>query len=193
MSDTKKITTPLGEARFFCLGKEETFEGKGSGKQTASIIFKGDALKQITKEVDEFISEQFTPKEIASGVNSPFKKTKDGDAFLKAKAYVSTKEGKPVNIPISDRKGNFVKAQVEIGNGSVVRLRVVLSKTKFQGKLYVGVKLVAVQLVKLVEYNAGGFDGVDGYDDEGFDADEFSAPASDAPKGNAYDDDEIPF
>lgn len=197
MAENKvRLTTPRGRARFVVLGREEVINGKPTGKQAASIVLEGEALEEMTRKVEEFIEDTF-PKRAAANVNRPFKKDKEGNVYLPAKAYVTTKKGDPINIPVCDRHGEVIKKPPQIGNGSVIRLRVELRPTEFGGKDYVNVRLVGVKLLKLVAYDGAGFDSDEDadYDDE--DAykaggDEFDAPEGSDSQDNDLDD-EVPF
>lgn len=195
MADTKTIVTPIGEARYFCVGREETYQGKGTGKQTAQLVLKGEALKQLTKTIDEFVSDYYTPREISAGVTLPFKETKDGDVFIKAKAYLTYRDGKPCVIPVADASGKVLSEVPEIGNGSKVRLRLVLKKTEFQGKRFVGLTLKAIQIVTLVEGGEAGFDSAEYEGSDAYVADEFSGSSKANSGGFDPDEleDDIPF
>jgi len=196
-ANSTKAEFGRGLARFLTLGKSETYQGKPTGKQVASIILKGEALDEANRIVDSFIEDNFTPKEIKAGVNRPFKTdNKTGDVYLKAAAYLETQDGDPITVPVANAKGKVVENPPQIGNGSVIRLRVVLRKTEFQGKSYINVGLRAVQVIKLVKYEGGGFAADEDADDEdAFTGDEFdSAPTPKGSKQVEDDlDDEIPF
>ena len=198
MANRVKVTTLTGKARFLCIGREETYENQGTGKQTAQIVLAGAALTDLKQKVDAFVQENFTAGDIKKGLGLPFKETKDGEVFVKAKAYFKTKEGRLVKIPVADKDGQIVIDPPEIGNGSLIRLRIALKETKFQGKKYVGVDLIAIQLIKLVENADAGFEAADDEVEGGFSADEF-AKSRDAENGrsgpvdDAEDDDDLPF
>lgn len=194
-SDKLKVTTPKGLARFITLGRETTFNGQGTGKQEASIILDGEGLAELTKIVEDFKAETFTPKQIKAGINGPFKE-KDGKVFITAKAYATRKTGEKVVIPVVDARSNPIKNPPDIGNGSTIRLRIALKPTEFQGKNYIGVDLIAVKLIKLVEYSSTGFTPDDDSDDEegAYYANEFSGSDEGASGGSGDDlDDEVPF
>lgn len=193
MADEKKVlTTERGEFRFLTLGREEVIKGKPTGKQGGGIIFKGDALEKMKQEVEEFISDTFPAKK-AAGVKRPFKTDKEGNVFLPAKAFVRTKEGAAINIPVADKHGDLIKGTLpQIGNGSIGRFRVMLRPSEFGGKDYINVRLLSVKLLKLVEGSSTGF----GNEDEDFeDDDEFIAGSHSTPSEPSDDgfDDEIPF
>lgn len=199
MANRVKITTKTGKARFFCVGREETYQGTPTGKQTAQIVLSGEALADMKAQVQAFVNENFTPADIKKGVTLPFKETKDGsEVFIKAKAYFKRKSGERVVIPVADKSGKIVKNPPEIGNGSLVRLRLALKETIFQGKKFVGVDLIGIQLIKLVEFEDGGFDAADDEVEGGFSADEFEQSRADeggrsGPVDDEDDDDGLPF
>lgn len=174
MADDKRtITTERGKFRFVTLDREEVIKGKPTGKQSAQIIFEGDALEKMKDVIEDYISDTFPAKK-AKTVIRPFKTDeKSGEVFLTAKAFVKTRDGDDVVIPIADKRGELVKGpRPKIGRGSVGRLRVGLRPTEFGGKDYVGISLYSVKLLKLVEASSSGFgDEDDDYDD----GDEFEA------------------
>lgn len=201
MADDKRtLETPRGEARYLVLGQEEVIKGKPTGKQGGSIVFKGAALEKITEEVESFIEDSF-PAKRAKAVIRPFKTGKDGEVFLNARAYYKTKEGEIITIPVFDRNGKPVKNPPRIGNGSTIRLKVMLRPSEFGGKDYVNVGLRAVKLIKLVEFSGSGFssEDEDEDDEDGFDADAYASADQGNDEGHSgssgddFDDDDVPF
>ena len=75
-------------------------------------------------------------------------------------------------IKIFDSKGRPLK-DIRLGEGSIVKLAVEVSGYAVGGKVGVSVTLKAVQVIKLVEYEAGGNAAAYGFEEEeGFDADD---------------------
>jgi hypothetical protein len=91
--------------------------------------------------------------------------------FKRDARFENPRNGKTVEvkIPVFDSKGNVIKQNLNIGNGSLVVVSFSERPYVSEGNKQFGVsiRLEAVKLVKLEEY-AGG----DNFDDFGFDADE---------------------
>ena len=143
MSDKRTYITPIGTAFFPHLRTPEEFEGNEIG-YTCKII-----LSMGTGE------------------------TKDGETYFKFKkkaSYVSKKTREVVHttVPIFDSKGKPLPKDIEIGNGS--RVRVAYSILPFHmSKVNNGLslRLEAVQVIELRQYGANaenfGFKEEEGY------------------------------
>jgi hypothetical protein len=114
----------------------------------------------------ELAEETYNKKQLAS-YTSPIKTDKkDGTRYIEAHTYeipmVADAKGKPVKNP----------EDLRIGGGTVGRLKITLSADPNANKPYVTAYLNGVQVVKLVEYGAGGFGDMSGEveDDDAFDA-----------------------
>lgn len=122
----------------------------------------------------------------------------EGKYVLKASAKAKITDGKPTNkIAVFDGKGHPVKT-CKLGEGSIVRLKLNLVGYNVGGKVGVSVRLVAVQIVKLVEYvgkaNGASFDGFE-VEDDGYEYDETAQTENDETTDDVNDewDDEQGF
>lgn len=121
---------------------------------------KGTKVADITKCKPYATVDEETGEEILDA---------EGRYILTANASAYIKDGKITNrIQIINAKKQPVK-NINIGEGTIARLGVVLSGYSVAGKTGVSVKLGLVQIINLVEYTGGGF-SLDGFDEEeGFD------------------------
>tara|TARA_R100000951_G_scaffold101356_2_gene92753 strand:- start:2453 stop:2926 length:474 start_codon:yes stop_codon:yes gene_type:complete len=105
-------------------------------------------------------------------------KDDDRGQFVRIKRKVYRKDGSKNKSPILKDSKNHVLSEVNVGNGSDVK---VLFKTfgwEYAGKNGIGADLQAMQVINLIEYEAGeDFDVID----DGYIA------------SNAFDDDDIPL
>ena len=170
---------------------ESTYQGKGTGKKGLNLVLSGKALEALKAEVEDYIAEQMPAKKV-KGVNRPFKE-KDGKVYIKAETYAFEKDTRKEKfVPLSNAKGEAVKQAVDVGNGSVVRLKVTLQMTEYQGKDYLKFWLNALQIRKLEVYVAGGGFEAD-EEEDGWTGDEFDGEAdedgsaADAPKEDGSD------
>lgn len=180
---TKDYQTGWGTALWATLGREEVIQGKGTGKQSIKLVLTGKDLVDAQEAVEEFIGDTF-PKKKAAGVARPFK-TRDGAVFITASTYLYKEKGSTTvkRVPIVNAKGLVVANAPDIGNGSVVRLKITMQPTEYQGKDFVKFWLNGVQVKKLEVYAAGTtFDAADDAEG-GWTGDEFDdggTPASEA-------------
>lgn len=201
----KHLITPRGLARFLCLDKEEVINGRHTGKKSASIVLSDENLKAMADVVEEYRDENMTPAQIKR-FRSPFG-SKDGQTWLKAKTKAFNEDGSDRKVPIFDAKGNPVKGNIRIGNGSVIRLNVAMapydmtsSTEKMAGITFY---LNSVQVIRLVKFQSG-FDDETAGEDDAFDAsttefdaqpdgdEDVGAEASGPTKKDDLDDD-VPF
>lgn len=154
------LTKEEGEAVFEAVKAVRTAQFKNFKKG------KGDAVAEIT-----------SIKPVATVNEETGEKTLDpeGKWILKTKAKAGLKDGVATNkIAVFDAKGKPVKS-CKIGAGSTVRLKLDLVGYTVAGKIGVSVKLLAVQIINLVEYQGGAGSGAsfDGFDvEEGYEFDE---------------------
>jgi hypothetical protein len=187
--DKRNLTTPWGEALWPSLDREEVIAGKPTGKLSIKLVLSGPALETMKAEVESFIADTFPAKK-AKTVVRPFKE-KDGKVFLTFTTYAYEKDDKTKKrrVQLFDAKGNLVRREVSLGNGSIVRIKTTIEPTEYQGKDYVKFWLNAIQIKKLVEYvPGGGFDAVDD-EDGGWTEDEFASDPdanSDVPDEGSY-------
>lgn len=177
MSDKRTYITPIGTAFFPHLRTPEEFEGNEIG-YTCKIILS----KEETDNLENFLlkeleaakqSEEFKGKKWSSEPSMGTGETKDGETYFKFKkkaSYVSKKTREVVHttVPIFDSKGKPLPKDIEIGNGS--RVRVAYSILPFHmSKVNNGLslRLEAVQVIELRQYGANaenfGFKEEEGY------------------------------
>ena len=180
---TEKYVTGKGELTgFIALTKPSTTFNK-KGVYTANILLptkEGEALAQKLKEIR---TEQFkkygkgtkvtevpcVPYEIVDKETGEATPDAEGRYILKASASAYIEKGKiGKRIQIINAKKQMVK-NINVGEGTIARLGVVLSGYSVAGKTGVSVKLGMVQIIDLVEYSGSGF-STDAFDEEeGFD------------------------
>lgn len=147
---------------------------------------KGDKVAEITAIKPFSVVDEETGEEVFD---------KEGRWILKTKLAAKIKDGKATNkVVVFDAKGKPVKA-CKIGSGSIVRLKIDLIGYSVGGKCGVSIKLLAVQIINLVEYQggAGSSTSFDGFDvEDGYEFDEASAEEeeeTEAEEVEAADDD----
>lgn len=188
---TKKYVTGKGELVGFISIVEPSTKFDKEGVYKADILLpkeEGEALAAMIKEVR---TEQFktygkgtkvadltkcVPYTIVDEETGEETPDAEGRYILKTNSKAFIENGKPKKkIVIYNAKKQPVK-KVNIGEGTIARLGVVLSGYSVAGKTGVSVKLGMVQIINLVEYQGGGW-SADGLDEEdGFDGlgDEFT-------------------
>lgn len=154
-----------GEAVFEAVKAVRTAQFKNFKKS------KGDAVAEIT-----------SIKPVAAVNEETGEKVLDpeGKWILKTKAKAGIKDGVATKkIAVFDAKGKPVTS-CKIGAGSIVRLKLDLVGYTVAGKIGVSVKLLAVQIINLVEYQgASSGNSFDGFDvEEGYEFDEEAAKAA---------------
>lgn len=105
-------------------------------------------------------------------------KNDDRGEFVRIKRKVYRKDGSKNKSPILKDSKNHVLSEVNVGNGSDVRVLFKSFDWEYAGKKGIGADLQAMQVINLIEYEAGeDFDVID----DGYIA------------SNAFDDDDIPL
>lgn len=146
-----------GEKLFNDVKAVRTEQFKNFKKQKTDKVADITAIKPLSTVDEETGEETLDP---------------EGKWILKTKAKAGIKEGKATNkVAVFDAKGNPVKS-CKIGAGSTVRLKIDLVGYNVGGKVGVSIKLLAVQIINLVEYKGGagsgntfdGFEVEDGYE-----------------------------
>lgn len=177
MSEKKNFITPIGTAFFPHLRTPEEYEGNEIGYTCKIILSKEDTDKLeafLEKELEAAKqSEEFKGKKWLSEPSMGTGETKDGEIFFKFKkkaSFVSkkTKEVIQTTVPIFDAKGKPLPKDIEVGNGS--RVRVAFSVMPFhmsKNNNGLSLRLEAVQVIELKQYGANadsfGFKEEDGY------------------------------
>lgn len=180
---TEKYVTGKGELTgFIALTKPSTKFNKEGIYSTYFLLPKeeGEKLYQKMKDIrtEQFkkfgkgtkVAElQCKPYEIVDADTGESTPDSEGRYILTAKANAYIKNGKPQFKPmIINAKKQMVK-DLNIGEGTIAKLGVVLSGYSVAGKTGVSVKLGLVQIINLVEYPSNTF-SLDMFDEEeGFD------------------------
>lgn len=184
----KQITTPIGTASYPHLRTTEVFNGEDSGKYSCGIVLDAAATEKLMQTIEnEWEMAKKTPEFEGKryGRNtSPsfgFTETEQGEVRFKAKttAVIKTKAGEVIEktVPVFDAKNKPMAEDVEIGNGSKIRLCMLLRPFYGSSSVY-GVQLLlkGVQVLEYVEPSLGDVTA----DSCGFEVDE-SAPDSPFP------------
>lgn len=180
---TEKYVTGKGElVGFIALTKPSTKLNKNGIYSTYFLLPEKEG-KELTEKMKNIRTEQFKkygkgtkvaelqckPYEIINPETGEATPDKQGRYILTAKANAFIKNGKPQFRPmIINAKKQMVK-DLNIGEGTIARLGVLLSGYSVAGKTGVSVKLGMVQIIDLVEYSGNSFSS-DMFDEEdGFD------------------------
>ena len=207
-----QLVTPKGTLTGYNAIFKPSDKFNKEGVYSADIILseaEGKALYEAVKEVRTAQFKHFRKKgEAVADITSikPITTVNDetGETvadpenrwILKTKAKAGLKEGKATNkIAVFDAKGKPVTS-CKIGAGSTVRLKLDLVGYGVAGKIGVSVKLLAVQIINLVEYQGAGssnsfdgFDVEDGYEfDETMMEEEATEEAEPSTEDDAWDD-----
>ena len=226
LGNTKAYTdfvTAKGEViGFNAIFKPSTTYNK-AGEYLISILVSEEEGKKTLEAIKEVRKEQF--KNFKKGKTDtvaeilavkPYSKVdeetgesapdSEGRWIIKAKVKANIVEGKATNkIAVFDAKGKPVSS-CKLGEGSTVRLKLNLSGYTVAGKSGVSVKLSAVQIINLVEYqgtsNTASFDGFE-VEEDGYEFNEADIETSDEgtvtkssdnnEEDDEWDDDDIPF
>lgn len=165
MSDKKdyyRFVTPFSTARYPKLDKQDTYEGKEVGYK-CDMNLEGDVLAEIQKHEAAAIAQLAPGGKMKNGKKTFLRETDDGDFFLTAKSYNK--------VTLFGAKGKQkLPEDTVVGGGSTIRMKV--SVTIGNGHLVAYIN--SIQVAKLVEGGADGFDDADDYvddqaEDEGFD------------------------
>lgn len=200
-----ELVTPKGEITGFSAIFVPSTKFNKEGTYSANIILSKEEGEKLLAQIKSVQIEEF--KNFKKGKNdkcieiTAVKKLttvdeetgqeiddEEGRYVLKTSAKAKITEGKPTNkIVVFDAKGHPVKT-AKIGEGTIARLKLNLVGYCVGGKVGVSVRLVAVQIIKLVEYvgkaNEASFDGFeieeDGYEfDETAQSEDEEAPETD--------------
>lgn len=200
-------TTKFNKSGEYCISilvsEEEGKKTLEAIKEVRKIQFK-NFKKGKTDTVAEILAvKPYSKVDEETGESEP---DSEGRWIIKAKAKANIKEGKATHkIGVFDAKGKPVPA-CRLGEGSTVRLKLNLSGYTVAGKSGVSVKLSAVQIINLVEYqgtsNTASFDGFE-VEEDGYEFNEEDIETSDKgtvtkssdnnEEDDEWDDDDIPF
>ena len=179
MQKPEAFVTPVGRTMWASIIEPNTkFDAEGKymmdmlfePKQVEEVKAKLDSL--LTSFVDEKKKELKANKSNSYTVAPIFKEAIDqegnltGDWMLRSKQYTKTFDGAPQKIRLADSTGKVLKDfNKAVGNGSKVRAKLYPKPYYMASSNTFGISMLinAVQIIDLVEYEAGGgFDSVDG-------------------------------
>lgn len=205
------IITPKGELTGFNAIFEPSIKFNKQGVFSANVILSkedGEKLLALVKEVQKTQFKEFKERGSAltditaikplSVINEETgEETFDeqGRFILKAKNSARIKDGiKGFQIAVFDSKLKPVK-KINLGDGSIVKLKLDIAGYTIAGKVGVSVKFTAVQIIKFVPYTgsanaAAGFDVEEGYD---FDEEDALAAEAKGAETEAAEDEEEAF
>jgi hypothetical protein len=194
---SEKFTTPAGEAAWPFLSKP-SFHFSELGDYKVDLILSeeeaSELIEMLKEKTDELYKSRIEEmKKSADGKTKakaknlskyfPFGPEFDDDGeetgrvvikFKRKASYKDkkTSEVKTITIPIFDAKGVLIKSELKMGNGSIVKVCYLMSDFYNPKDNQVGysLKIMAVQLLKLVEFGASASAYGFGEEDEGFDA-----------------------
>lgn len=157
----KQITTPVGTAVYPHLRTTEVFEGADSGKYTCGIKLDDAATKKLMQTIEnewemakkspDFDGKRFGRNTVPS---LGFSEDKDGEIRFRAKtsAVIKTKAGEVIEktVPVFDAKNKPLAEDMEVGNGSKIRLCMLLRPFYASSSIY-GIQLL-LKAVQVLEY-----------------------------------------
>lgn len=180
---TEKYVTGKGELTgFIALTKPSTKFNK-NGVYTANILLDKEEGEKLVEKIKAVRTEQFKtygkgtkvadipckPYEIVNEETGEATPDPQGRYILKANASAYIENGKiGKRVKIINAKLQEVK-DINVGEGTIAKLGIMLSGYSVAGKTGVSVKLGMVQIIQLVEYSGGGFSTDMFEEEEGFD------------------------
>lgn len=176
--DFTQITTPKGIAHYPHLRTTEHYDGEDTGKYVCGIKLSPDETEKLISRIEnewemakktaEFDGKKFTRN---SHAQLGYREDKEGEIVFKAKtnAVIHTKAGEIIDktVPVFDKYGKPLDEDMEVGNGSTIRLCMLLRPFYASSAVY-GIQLLlkAVQVLEYVAPNGGNMSA----DDCGFDS-----------------------
>lgn len=188
-----QVVTPKGVAVYPKLRTTEVFDGEDTGKYVCGIkLTKEDTEKLIARIENEWEMAKKTPEFDGKrfGRNTTpslgFHEDKQGDIVFRAKtnAVIKTKAGEIIEktVPVFDQYGKPFDVETEVGNGSTIKMCILLRPFYASGTIY-GIQLL-LKAVQVLEYVAPSFGSVSaaecGFDCEEATNDNEAVPFTDA-------------
>lgn len=150
----QKFVTTKGTAQWPWLNKPDTrFDAEG--KYKADLLVKADDAKEIMSAAKALFVEEFGEKMLPKA-KWPFEKD-DETGSVRIRAKSSNKPG------LFDAKGNAITADLNVGNGSTIKIAGLLATYDAGGNKGVTAYLNSVQIIDLVEFGGNDFEEEDGY------------------------------
>jgi hypothetical protein len=209
--------SPAGIAKYPRLTKPDT-KFKADGEYKVTLVLPGAEAQGLIEQIDNAMAESLVKarkenptkaKTIKAATDKPYKAETDDEGnetgnytfnFKMAAKVTSKKNGntweqKPA---VFDAKLRPLPASVNVGGGTTLKVK--FEMYQFYTALVgagVSLRLLAVQILDLVEYSrngAEGFEAGEGYEAEDTQSDiETPAPKSTPAEAQQADDDEVPF
>lgn len=149
-----KFVTTKGAAQWPWLNKPDT-RFDTDGKYKADLLVKADEAKDFMSAAKALFVEEFGEKMLPKA-KWPFEKDDESGA-VRIRAKSSNKPG------LFDAKGNTITADLNVGNGSTIKMAGVMSTYDAGGNKGVTAYLNSVQIIDLVEFGGNDFEEEDGY------------------------------
>lgn len=161
---SKVLTTPKGTAVYPRIDTPDT-KFNEDGVYSCKLHVDEASFNAFTKQVTDIVEREYDAecrikgKKLKKSSSNPIRISPDGDFEIYAKqvAQRQTKKGLlTFTIPVFDSKGSKLPTSPAIGSGSTLKLSVEVYTwyTDLQGFGYT-LRLKAVQLLELIEYNNG--------------------------------------
>ncbi|MBB5372277.1 hypothetical protein [Acidocella aromatica] len=154
MGERVAYTSPWGEVFECHLTETARFKGKDTGSYTCTLVFEGEALEKLKQDLNEFLVDTYGPKKAAQVWKDkpPIKVTKDGEkSFIRWSTKAVDKDGKARKVMIYDSKGNPVKRELNIGSGSIIRVKGTIGAFPSDDP-GLAFYMDSIQVIKYVEY-----------------------------------------
>jgi hypothetical protein len=147
----QRMVTPVGEAKWPHLNKPKPpFEGRGPAKYQVDVVFDPRTSPEWKAWATEFKA-RFNALAKKSPDNFPIKKELDENDQETGRFYFTAKTGEQFKPFVCDRYGKPIPEDVNVGNGSQVRLSYIENVYEgFGGGI--NLYLNAVQVIELVAY-----------------------------------------
>jgi len=193
-SKNDQVTLPKGEFRFPNLQEADRYDETANWQYKTDVIFNDPNEVQDVIERIDALHEEITEKTKKANpkkknkiekADPPYEYELDDEGNETGRVILKTRQNlyirdpksgknKEISVPLFDAKGKKIDKFLNLGNGTVGRVRVELAPMAVGQKCYVKLRLKAAQIIEIVQFGAGDDPEAFGFgaEDEGFDADE---------------------
>ncbi len=179
MKKPEAFVTPVGRTMWASIIEPNT-KFDAEGKYMMDMLFEPEQVVEVKASLESLLSSfvEEKKKELKANKSNSytvapiFKEAIDqdgnltGDVMLRSKQYTKTFDGAPQKIRLADSTGKVLHGfNKAVGNGSKVRAKLYPKPYYMASSNTFGISMLinAVQIIDLVEYEAGGgFDSVEG-------------------------------
>ncbi len=172
MKKPEAFVTPVGRTMWASIIEPNT-KFDAEGKYMMDMLFEPEQVVEVKASLESLLSSFVEEKKKELKANKGQKvryadKTFRalGDVMLRSKQYTKTFDGAPQKIRLADSTGKVLHGfNKAVGNGSKVRAKLYPKPYYMASSNTFGISMLinAVQIIDLVEYEAGGgFDSVEG-------------------------------